>query len=826
MRRLGAPPAGRPGLHWADESTLDFLAFLVADAPRELALVLTYRTTDLPAASALPGLVAGAPADVRHATVAVRPLSVGEVRRLAGTLLSVDTVSDELAKHLHDQTAGLPFAVEELVRLHHDALARVDGWRTAEELEHVGVPAAVSQALRERMTSLTKDAWLVTRAVAVLAAPVGEGLVGRVAGLSSVRTIRALSRALSAVVLEERADGRYGFLHALAAQAIYDDIPGPERRWLHRRAAEALQSQAEPAPPAQLAHHFRHAGLWRPWTRYAEAAADAARSIGDDRSAARLLEQALGAPQLSRAARVRMARKLGTAALYSAQPERAIALLQRIRDEQPMPIAVRGELRYRIARLHYQSGDPGPWREEIEHAVVELQARPALAAEAMVTIAWPVVGQGAVERDLAWLERAVEAAARSGDPAVRAGVAGQRAAILLSVGDPEGWQAAATIPRGGRRIDERLTLLWALQSLATTCIGLGHFERADACLREVAALLDELPHVAWGPWLQSARASLDWRTGNWGGLEARMRSLTDGGSGGPALAIGNEMVLASLLLSHNRVRDAERRLRSIRARARDRGWMGARVGAATGLARILLARGEPEAAVEAAAEGLEVLERKGIWVWGRELVPVAVRARLAGGDADAAQALTQRFATGTEGRDAPAARAASRFCDGAIAEAAGRHALAAQRYAAAEQMSSDAGAPYEAATARAARGRCLLVGGDDDRATVLLSALEAFDALGAGWDSTQLRAELRAHHLAPPSRWRGGRRPYGDELSPREEEVARLAATGHKNREIAETLFISRRTVETHVASALRKVGAESRGELAAALSERGVDGP
>lgn len=525
LAALGPTVCVLEDLHWADESTLDFLAFLVADAPRELALVLTYRTTDLPAASALPGLVAGLLANVRHATVGVPPLSVDEVGRLCGTLLGVDTVSDELAEHLHEQTAGLPFAVEELVRLHHGALERVDGWRTVDELDHVGVPAAVSQALRERMTALTKDAWLVTRAAAVLAEPAGEELVGRVAGLSSVRATRALSRALSAAVLEERADGRYGFLHALAAQAVYDEIPGPERRWLHRRAAEALRSQSEPTPPAQLAHHFRHAGLWRPWTRHAEAAADAACSIGDDRSAARLLEQALGAPQLSRAARLRMARKLGTAALYSAHPERAMALLQRIRDEEPMPIAVRGELR-------------------------------------------------AVERDLAWLQRAVDAAARSGDPAVRAGVAGQRAAILLSVGDPEGWTAAAAIPRDGRRIDQRLTLLWSLQSLATICIGLGHCERAEACLREVAGLLDELAHVAWGPWLQSARASLDWRTGNWDGLEARLRSLTDGGSGGPALAIGNEMILASLLLSHNRVRDAEQLLRSIRARGRARGWMG------------------------------------------------------------------------------------------------------------------------------------------------------------------------------------------------------------------------------------------------------------
>ena len=69
--------------------------------------------------------------------------------------------------------------------------------------------------------------------------------------------------------------------------------------------------------------------------------------------------------------------------------------------------------------------------------------------------------------------------------------------------------------------------------------------------------------------------------------------------------------------------------------------------------------------------------------------------------------------------------------------------------------------------------------------------------------------------MAFGSRRRGGRRAYGDQLSPREAEVARLAGAGRRNREIAEALFISTRTVEAHVASALRKLGVGSRQALA-----------
>ncbi|MDQ3786225.1 MAG: helix-turn-helix transcriptional regulator, partial [Actinomycetota bacterium] len=59
-----------------------------------------------------------------------------------------------------------------------------------------------------------------------------------------------------------------------------------------------------------------------------------------------------------------------------------------------------------------------------------------------------------------------------------------------------------------------------------------------------------------------------------------------------------------------------------------------------------------------------------------------------------------------------------------------------------------------------------------------------------------------------------GRRGYGDQLSPREQDVARLVAQGMTNREIADVLYLSPRTVEQHVAKVLRKLGHKSRQDL------------
>jgi len=62
-------------------------------------------------------------------------------------------------------------------------------------------------------------------------------------------------------------------------------------------------------------------------------------------------------------------------------------------------------------------------------------------------------------------------------------------------------------------------------------------------------------------------------------------------------------------------------------------------------------------------------------------------------------------------------------------------------------------------------------------------------------------------------------------LTEREREVARLAASGERNRDIAKTLFLSPKTVERHVTNALRKVGARNRTELAALLADEGGGG-
>jgi DNA-binding CsgD family transcriptional regulator len=92
------------------------------------------------------------------------------------------------------------------------------------------------------------------------------------------------------------------------------------------------------------------------------------------------------------------------------------------------------------------------------------------------------------------------------------------------------------------------------------------------------------------------------------------------------------------------------------------------------------------------------------------------------------------------------------------------------------------------------------------------AALEIFERLGALLWAEMTRAELTAI---------GGRPGPTGELTPTEERVARLAAVGRTNREIAEALFLSVRTVEGHLSHAYHKLDVRSRTELATVIADR-----
>jgi non-specific serine/threonine protein kinase len=101
------------------------------------------------------------------------------------------------------------------------------------------------------------------------------------------------------------------------------------------------------------------------------------------------------------------------------------------------------------------------------------------------------------------------------------------------------------------------------------------------------------------------------------------------------------------------------------------------------------------------------------------------------------------------------------------------------------------------------------------------------DAFAAAWAAGRAlpleQAIAEALAVAATVTAEPGARPHPAGLSPRERQVLRLVAEGRTDQEIAEALFVSRRTVNSHVASILAKLGVGSRREAAALAAEHGI---
>ncbi|ELP69494.1 AAA family ATPase [Streptomyces turgidiscabies] len=129
----------------------------------------------------------------------------------------------------------------------------------------------------------------------------------------------------------------------------------------------------------------------------------------------------------------------------------------------------------------------------------------------------------------------------------------------------------------------------------------------------------------------------------------------------------------------------------------------------------------------------------------------------------------------------------------------------------------DASVETELIPALIARGRQLIAAGERTRARKSLrEAAERAERLGA----------VRLRSAADEALREGGARRTATTLTASERRIAELAAEGRTNTEIAELLHVARRTVETHLTSAYRKLGIRRRGELAAALDRVPGAGP
>ncbi|MFE0465286.1 AAA family ATPase, partial [Kitasatospora sp. NPDC058965] len=608
-------------VHWADEVTRELLLLLAQDLPADTALLLTYRSEDQ--RGPLLGSAFRRPPGTGGTDVVLTRLGPEALARIAHSALGAGA-TPALVGALYERSAGLPLIIEE------DLITLAEPG-TAARPDLLGVPRSLREVLTERTGRLSAEGAALVNAAAVLAVPAGEDLLTAAAGLTEQQGEAALLEVLAASVLVEHGPDAYGFSHALARRAVYDDLPGPIRTRLHRRVLRLL-GERQPPPLVQIAHHTRALGDQEAWLPHAQAAADQALAVGDLGTAATLLWQILEHPGLS-------AERLGRTALVLSKILRDGTVLlddaesvRRLLATPGLPAVARGEIRSHLAEvLINKLGDSAGWAE-LELAAQELEEQnPAKAARILSSLALSDTGESTAAEQRVWMRRAMDALSRITDPAARAVVGANHVTSLACAADPRVPELLAALlaePPGGAGQDPGVlrsnAVVLSNVAEAAFCVGL---DRRAAELNEQAVAHGQRGNVpVLVMYCEAYRLLFGWAAGRWADWDRELTAYRARYPDSP-LTDGTLLGTAQGITAAARGRSAQAAACFARVWETDRKQMLS-VGAAAGLARLRLARDDADGAWRAVGEALAVVERKESWPYALGVVPTAVETLL------------------------------------------------------------------------------------------------------------------------------------------------------------------------------------------------------
>lgn len=786
-------------LQWADRPSLRFLLALLERLDEIPVAVLAARRPEPDGGSA--DLLDMLEDDAATVVRTLLPLSDDGATRLVRETLG-ERADEDLAQACVQATKGNPFYLWELLRELREAGAEMP---SAAAIAGT-VPASVTRSVAVRLARLPEHATVLARALAILGDDADLRVVARLAGLSGPEADAASDALAGAAIIEPSEPLR--FVHSLVGSAIYDDLTPFARVQLHRRAAELLMDDG--AAVEQVAAQLlvaRPQGDERAAAVLREAASFT-RSRGEPAVAVRLLERALAEdppPDTRAAILVDLAGadlRAGSSGA-GARLEEALDLLDDPSD--------RARTLHAYAAVLHHAGD----FEGAAHACrrgLDLvppedpladQLRAGFIGSGLLSPSMLAQARTEVRRLLD--EGAEQTVAHV--PALCAQLAGQAAEI----GEPDDRV---------RAIAEQAFAHDPLVDAASMGMGLGYAAQAliwvDA-LDAAEPLVDAAATAArrQGAFMTLAVARLNQATIAYHrgrldaavayadqALEVRRHGWTDSAWSTPVLAMA-QLARGDLAAAHDAIALGEQ---GNTARSDHAMLLEAR-------ARVALAVGDPTSALTDATAAGDLIEgefRARLSRLFRWRVIAATAAHLLGHD-DEARALVEDALAEARAMGTPRHLGETLTAAGLVAGGSAGVALHEEAVAVLERSPSRLQLAHSLVELGAARRR------EGRRAAAtepLTHALELADELGAALLVDRARRELGLLGVRPRRAARSG--PMS--LTPGERAVAELAAEGLTNVQVAQRLFIARKTVESHLASAYRKLGIKARGDLSAAL--------
>jgi DNA-binding CsgD family transcriptional regulator/DNA polymerase III delta prime subunit len=723
------------------------------------------------------------------------PLSLGALHHLLKERLGLELTRSELAR-VQETSGGNPFFALELGR----ELGRTNARPAAGRA--LGVPESLRELLGGRLSRLPGE----TVDVLVYAAALARPTVELVAMAHPDRQV-ALT-AFDAAVREgvvELEGSRVRFANPLLASACYEQTPPQRRRAVHRALAGAVTDAEERARHLALA-----ADEPDPLVASAlDTAAEHAGARGATAAAAELCELAAeltpGDPALARQ------RQLRSASFHRLAGDRARATVQLQRLlPQATPGVERADVLFGLASTRVV--DSPTMIELCDEALAEAAGDDARSARILAYRSWAHQFQADIRPALLDARAALEKAERVGDP-------GLLAVTIAQVGMAETRVTEITpgLLERGAEPEERLGLELEHQAspsaqLARRLVRMGELDQArpvfEEQARRAAARGDESGRGD-ALWILTL---LEWLAGRW------QLALEYARAGLELSEQTQDRALRTFVGRFRALVETDLGLVEEARASAEEGLALARTGAGEAFAlpclgalgRLELALGNLEAAGAYLRDLPARMLALGLNDPAQPVWPDAIETLLVLGELERARSYLEQYELHSSRLGGGLAVGGAARCRGLLAAAEGDLGAAFEAYARA--LDVQAGLPLE-------RGRTLLCLGSARRQAkqkraardTLEEALAIFDQLGARLWAEKARAELK--------RISGRRRASDEELTEMEERVARLAADGRSNKEIAAELFVSVHTVSAHLSRVYRKLGISSRSKLASRLA-------
>jgi class 3 adenylate cyclase/tetratricopeptide (TPR) repeat protein len=253
-------------LHWADSLTMLLLRHLLRSTePMRLLIAGTYRDTDTGLDHPLTQLLPDLRRAGRGARVSLSGLDRDGVAEMVAGAVGRDLDGDEVdfARHLHAETDGHPFCVEEvLLHLAETSTPEQGHWTPASTGTSLDIPEGVREIVAQRLARLPGNVPGVLATAAVIGQQFDVLLLSALVDGGMQAVVEALDtaeRARLAGPVPGNAN-RYQFAHALIRSSIYEAMPTSRRRWLHRDVGLALEGLAGNGDRLnELAIHFGEA---------------------------------------------------------------------------------------------------------------------------------------------------------------------------------------------------------------------------------------------------------------------------------------------------------------------------------------------------------------------------------------------------------------------------------------------------------------------------------------------------------------------------------------------------------------------------------------